>query len=147
MQNRDVLSPSSMSEGACHDPELGNVLKVSARHLSASPLPTIHTSNPGIIRMWARKRGLKSQNEVPRSATIWRSVSSRLNALELYSQVTLVWYKQSKIRVETGMEAHWVALAKEFRDADEDLIKSVDDSINSLLLFVRSQIPRSERED
>jgi hypothetical protein len=35
------------------------------------------------------------------------------------------------------MEEHWVALAKELRDADEDLVKNVDDSINSLLLFVR----------
>jgi hypothetical protein len=38
------------------------------------------------------------------------------------------------------MEEHWVALAKELRDADEELVKNVDDSINSLLVFVRCSV-------
>jgi hypothetical protein len=36
------------------------------------------------------------------------------------------------------MEPHWVALAKEFRDADENLVENVNGSIDSLLTFVRS---------
>jgi hypothetical protein len=43
-------------------------------------------------------------------------------------------------RPENGSEAHWNALAQELRDADEDLVKNVDDSIGSLLIFVRSRL-------
>jgi hypothetical protein len=36
------------------------------------------------------------------------------------------------------MEEHWTVIAKELRDTDEALVKNVNDSIDSLLLFVRS---------
>jgi hypothetical protein len=61
--------------------------------------------------------------------------TSVLDANSLFiSSVSSPWQDESP---ETGTEAHWVALAKELNDADQKLAKNQDESINSLLLFVR----------